>query len=70
MVAEAADGYRAVFTVAESDSAFVNQTIVVADRMDGKPLDAEYGPYQIIVPAEKRHARWIRQLTCLRVVQL
>jgi len=70
IVVEAGDGYRASFALAETDTAFTNRPILVADKMDGKPLTAEYGPFQIIVGQEKRHARWVRQVTCIRVVQM
>jgi len=65
VVAEAADGYRAVFAITEFDSAFTSQTILLADRRDGHPLTSADGPFKIIVPAEKRHARWVRQVTAL-----
>ncbi len=34
---------------------------------DGKPLGAREGPYQIVVPGEKKHARWVRQVVGLRI---
>jgi hypothetical protein len=70
IVVEALDAYRATFALAESDTAFTNRVILLADRIDGKPLTAEYGPYQIIVPGEKRHARWVRQVSCIRLVEM
>jgi hypothetical protein len=33
----------------------------------GQPLDARVGPFQIVVPGEKKHARWVRQVTGLRI---
>ncbi|HZE86357.1 MAG TPA: molybdopterin-binding protein [Puia sp.] len=52
------DGYRAVFSLAELDSSFSDRTILLADREDGHPLAADKGPFRIIVPGEKKHARW------------
>jgi DMSO/TMAO reductase YedYZ molybdopterin-dependent catalytic subunit len=66
---EAADGYRAIFTLPEIDPAFTDRTILLADRCDGSPLTTREGPIQVIVPGEKRHARWVRQVTKLRVGQ-
>ena len=40
VVATAADGYRAAFALAEFDSGFTDQVILLADRRDGKPLSA------------------------------
>jgi DMSO/TMAO reductase YedYZ molybdopterin-dependent catalytic subunit len=70
IVVEALDAYRATFALAETDTAFTNRVILLADKVDGKPLTPEYGPYQLIVPGEKRHARWVRQVTCIRMVEM
>jgi Oxidoreductase molybdopterin binding domain len=67
LVVEAADDYRAVFALAELDPAFTDRVILLADHRDGKPLSAREGPLQIIVPGEKKHARWVRQVITLRV---
>ncbi|MGI4870415.1 MAG: molybdopterin-dependent oxidoreductase [Janthinobacterium lividum] len=70
LVATAADGYQAVFALPEIDASFSPQTILLADQRDGQPLPAHDGPYQLIVPLEKKPARWVRQLTGLKVVKV
>lgn len=70
VLATAADGYQVVFALPEIDADFAPQTILLADRRDGQPLPAHDGPYQLVVPLEKKPARWVRQLTGLRVVQV
>jgi DMSO/TMAO reductase YedYZ molybdopterin-dependent catalytic subunit len=67
VVVEAADNYRAVFALAELDPAFTDRTILLADRRDGKPLSTREAPFQIVVPGEKKHARWVRQVIRLKV---
>jgi DMSO/TMAO reductase YedYZ molybdopterin-dependent catalytic subunit len=67
VVVEAADGYRAVFALAELDPAFTDRVVLLADHRDGKALSARDGPFQIIVPGEKKHARWVRQVIRLKV---
>jgi DMSO/TMAO reductase YedYZ molybdopterin-dependent catalytic subunit len=67
LLVEAADGYRAVFALPEIDPACTDRTILLADRRDGKPLSAQEGPLRIVVPGEKRHARWVRQVVTLRI---
>ena len=67
VVVEAADGYRAVFALAELDPEFTDRVILLADRRDDKPLPGQAGPFQIIVPGEKKHARWVRQVIRLKV---
>ena len=69
VLAEGADGYRVVFALAELDAAFTDNSVLVADRRDGKPLDATEGPLRIVAPAEKRPARWVRQLVRITVQQ-
>ncbi len=67
VVAEAADGYRVLYALAEIDAAFTDAVILVADRRNGEALGEEDGPLRIVVPWEKRQARWARQLIALRV---
>ncbi len=67
LLVEAADGYQTVFALTELDSAFTDRVILLADHCDNKPLPATAGPLQVIVPHEKRHARWVRQVTTLTV---
>jgi hypothetical protein len=59
-VVVASDGYRVVFALPELDPAFTDRLVLLADRRNGQPLDATLAPYRIVVPGEKRHARWIR----------
>lgn len=67
LVAEARDGYRAVFALPELDHAFTDRIILLADRRDGKPLAASEGLLRIVMPDEKRQARWVRQVNSLTI---
>ncbi len=62
VVVRGADGYRAVFALAELDPGFTDRVVLLADRRDGQPLPARLGPYQVVVPGEKRNARWVRNV--------
>jgi DMSO/TMAO reductase YedYZ molybdopterin-dependent catalytic subunit len=62
LLIEAADGYRVVFALPELDPAFTDREVLLADRRDGQPLAAAEGPLRLVVPGEKRHARWVRQV--------
>jgi hypothetical protein len=64
------DGYRAVYAIAELDAGFTDQMILLADRRDGKPLLPDTGPWQIVVPNDKRAARWVRQVNKIEVRDL
>ena len=67
VLAEAADGYRVVFSLAELDSGILDSEVIVADTMDGAPLGAKQGPFRIVAPHEKRPARWVRMLKSITV---
>lgn len=69
VLVNAIDGYRAVFALPEFDPGFTDQVILLADRRDGHPMTAPDGPFRIVVPQEKRHARWVREVTSLEVRQ-
>jgi DMSO/TMAO reductase YedYZ molybdopterin-dependent catalytic subunit len=70
VIAEAADGYRVIYSLAELDSDFQDSGVIVADRMDGKPLDDQAGPFRLVAPHDKRPARWIRMLQSIKVVTI
>jgi len=70
LLVEAADGYRVVIALPEIDPDFSDKQIVLAFLQDGKPLDANAGPYRIVIPDEKRMARWVRQVTVLKIADV
>jgi len=70
LLVEAADGYRVVIALPELDPAFTDKQILLAFLRDGQPLDAKDGPYRIVIPEEKRKARWVRQVTTLKIVEV
>ncbi len=63
----AADNYQVVIALPEFDPAFSEQTIILANKEDGKSLAANVGPYQLIVPKDKKPARCVRQVTSINV---
>ena len=67
VLAEAADGYRVVFSLAELDSGILDSEVMVADTMDGAPLGDKLGPFRLVAPHEKRPARWVRMLKSITV---
>lgn len=70
ILAEASDGYRVVFALAELDSDFQDSNVIVADMQDGAALGPNQGPLKLVAPHDKRPARWIRMLNSLTVVTL
>jgi hypothetical protein len=65
----AADGYRAVFALAELDPGFRADVPIVTASCDGKALEAKDGPFRLVVPGEKRPARWVRQVTAIDLLR-
>ena len=68
VVAASPDGYRVLFALAEFDPLLSDRLILVADRVDGVPIDAKHGPLQLIVPGDRRGARWAHNVVSLTVV--
>ncbi len=65
LVVDAADGYRAVFALAEIDPALGGRRVLLCDRRDGAPLSAHEGPWRIVVEDDHRPARWVRQVVAV-----
>jgi hypothetical protein len=70
LLVKAADGYRVVIALPEIDPAFTDKQVVLAFSKDGRLLDDKEGPYRIVMPDEKRMARWVRQVTTLKIVDV
>ena len=68
IVVTATDGYQATFSIGEVDEGIGNVQLLVADAEDGKPLAATAGPLRLVVPGDKRPARWVRMVKSIRVV--
>jgi DMSO/TMAO reductase YedYZ molybdopterin-dependent catalytic subunit len=69
VLAEATDGYKVAYTLAELDEQFGARTAFVALAQNGQPLASAEGPLRVVMPGETHHARWIRQLSVLRLVR-
>lgn len=55
---------------AEIDVGFANETILVADQREGKPLSGKQGPLRLMCPNDKAGARSVRMLENLEIVRL
>lgn len=71
LIARSADGYRAVFGLAEADPHFsLPALLILWQEADGSPLPPRAGPFQLIATGEKRPTRWVRQLQRLETRSL
>jgi hypothetical protein len=70
IMAEASDGYRAAYMLAEVDEGFGNKNAILAITQDGAALPAKDGPFRVVMPGEEHRARWIRMVQRLRLVRV
>lgn len=59
------DGYRAVLALGEIAPEFEAKQVILAERMDGKPLDADH--LRVVVPLDKRGGRSVRDVARIEV---
>jgi hypothetical protein len=67
LLVEASDGYRVVFALPEVDPDMTGKVVLLADRKDGQLLNAQEGPYRVVVPDDKHNTRWVKQVTRISV---
>jgi DMSO/TMAO reductase YedYZ molybdopterin-dependent catalytic subunit len=66
VLAIARDTYQVTFTLAELDPEIGNDSVIVADKRDGKPLPDREGPLRLIASLDKKPARSVRmQVNCM-----
>lgn len=58
------DGYIIAFSVGEIHPDFGNLRMILADQVDGKPLE---GGYRLVVPGDRRGARNVREVVEIAV---
>ncbi|ASR42443.1 hypothetical protein BEN78_02580 [Xanthomonas citri pv. mangiferaeindicae] len=68
VLVSARDGYRALISLAELDPTLGGRTLLLADRCDGRPLDAAHGPLRLVIAGDTRAARSVRQVERIVVV--
>jgi DMSO/TMAO reductase YedYZ molybdopterin-dependent catalytic subunit len=57
LIVKCADGYEVLFSLAELDSSFTDRMVILADKLENKPLPDGKGPFRLVVPGEKKPAR-------------
>jgi len=70
LLASGKDNYQAAFSLAEIDESIGNKPVFVCDKQDGQTLSATDGPVRLVVPSDKRPARWVRMLTSLQIARV
>jgi hypothetical protein len=57
------DGYRVVLALGEVDPSFHPGAVLIADALNGNPLDAHSDPLKLVTTEDKRPARSVPNLT-------
>lgn len=70
VIVTASDGYQVVIGLTEADPGTRANKIILADRMDGKPLPEKDGAFRLVVEGDLRPARSARMVTAIKVVKL
>jgi hypothetical protein len=68
VLATAKDGYRVAISCAEVSPDIGSTRALVVWKVDGKPLAAERGPFQMVVTTDREPSRALRGLEKLEVV--
>ena len=63
----AADGYRIVLALPELDPRCTDDPVLLCESVDGGPISSEQGPLRLVLPKERRHFRWVRQVVRVEV---
>lgn len=67
VLVSAADGYEVLYALPEIDPDFTDQVIFLALEKNDAALPASEGPFRMIVPNDKRPARWVREVRHITV---
>ena len=68
VIFRARDAYAVSFSLADFDAAYSDRKILLADQEDGAPLTDTAGPLRLIVPGDKKAARWVRMVTTIEII--
>ena len=67
VVLRAADGFTSILSIAETDPVYRANPVILADTVNGKPLDVREGPYRVVVDGDLRPSRAPRNVVAIEV---
>jgi hypothetical protein len=70
VIVEARDNYKVALDLAGTDAMMRKDRVILADRMDGAPLAADKGPFELIVEADLRPARAVEMVSSIRLERM
>ncbi len=67
LVVTGGDGFRAVYSLAETDGSVQRHPVILADKMDGAPLIPHDAPYRLVVDGDQKPARSVYAVAKIEV---
>ncbi len=67
---EGSDGYVALYSLAELDTTATQCAPILADARNGATIPASLGPFHVVAPCDRTHARWVRNVVSLTVITM
>ena len=67
LVVTGGDGFRAIYSLAETDGSVQRHPVILADKMDGAPLTAHDAPYRLVVDGDQKPARSVYAVSKIEV---
>jgi hypothetical protein len=67
LVVTGGDGFRAVYSLAETDGSVQKHPVILADHMDGAPLIAHDAPFRLVVDGDQKPARSVYAVSRIEV---
>jgi DMSO/TMAO reductase YedYZ molybdopterin-dependent catalytic subunit len=67
LVVTGGDGFRAVYSLAETDGSVQRHPVILADKMDGAPLIPHDAPYRVVVDGDQKPARSVYAVSKIEV---
>jgi hypothetical protein len=67
LVVTGGDGFRAVYSLAETDGSVQRHPVILADKMDGAALIPHDAPYRLVVDGDQKPARSVYAVAKIEV---
>jgi len=67
LLAESGENYAVVYALPELSDEFSDGVVLIADRANGAPITGRDGPLRVIATNDKKHARWVRNVSSLSI---
>ncbi len=67
LVVTGGDGFRAVYSLAETDGSVQRHPVILADKMDGAALIPHDAPYRLVVDGDQKPARSVYAVARIEV---